>query len=94
MFGIASSLQAASCFETEVAGANPEVKKARLDLSRKDAALAGGKTSANGRFKTGQTIEVGAEGIGVYNTMLRAMGTSRRLGPDNREGRPVDIIRA
>jgi hypothetical protein len=51
-------------------------------------------TSANGRFKTGQTIEVGAEGIDVYNTMLAAMGASSRLGPSNRERKAVDAIRA
>jgi hypothetical protein len=51
-------------------------------------------TSANGRFKTGQILPVGAEGIDVYNTMLDAMGASRRLGPANREKKAVDAIRA
>ena len=35
-----------------------------------------------------------AEGLDVYNTMLTAMGASRRLGPANREGKSVDAIRA
>lgn len=51
-------------------------------------------TGANGRFKTGQALEVGAEGIDLYNTMLGAMGAKRRLGPADREHRPVDAIRA
>lgn len=53
VFGIASSLRAASHFDTHVAPVlgrhcvechGPETKKARLDLSRKDAAFAGGKS--------------------------------------------------
>lgn len=51
-------------------------------------------TSANGRFKTGQTIDVGAEGLDVYNTMLTAMGVSRKLGPAKRDAKAVDSIRA
>ncbi len=50
-------------------------------------------TGANGRFKTGQILDVkGAEGIDVYNTMLGAMGASDRLGPADREFTPVDAI--
>jgi hypothetical protein len=51
-------------------------------------------TGANGRFKTGQILDVDAEGIDLYNTMLDALGVSRRLGPSNREPRRVDAIRA
>jgi hypothetical protein len=51
-------------------------------------------TGANGRFKAGQIIDVGAEGLDVYNTMLDAMGASRRLGPSNREKKSIDAIRA
>lgn len=51
-------------------------------------------TSANGRFKTGQIMDVGAEGIDVYNTMLTAMGADHRLGPKNREMTAIDAIRA
>lgn len=50
-------------------------------------------TSAGGRFKTGQIIDLRAEGIDVYNTMLETMGASRRLGPPNRERRDVQTIR-
>ena len=51
-------------------------------------------TSASGRFKTGQIMDVGHEGLDVYNTMLAAMGADRRLGPQDREARWVDAIRA
>jgi hypothetical protein len=50
-------------------------------------------TGANGRFKTGETVKAGAEGLDVYNTMLAAMGASRRLGPPNREHKSIDLIR-
>ena len=51
-------------------------------------------TGANNRFKTGQIMDVNAEGIDVYNTMLNAMGSKSHLGPEKREKRPVDKIRA
>ena len=35
----------------------------------------------------------GAEGIDVYNTMLTAMGTKKRLGPEKRESTAIDAIR-
>lgn len=51
-------------------------------------------SGANGRFKTGEIIDVGAEGLDVYNTMLDAMGAPGRLGPADRDSRAVDGIRA
>ena len=51
-------------------------------------------TGANGRFKTGQILDVGAEGLDVYNTMLDTMGATYRLGPPDREERPDSSIRA
>ena len=51
-------------------------------------------TSAGGRFKTGQFLDLEAEGLDVYNTMLEAMGVSRRMGPAGREMNAVDAIRA
>ncbi|MBT7918741.1 MAG: hypothetical protein HN617_14470, partial [Planctomycetaceae bacterium] len=51
-------------------------------------------TGANGRFKTGQIMDVGAEGIDVYNTMLQAMGVKDQLGPDDRDNQTIDRIRA
>jgi hypothetical protein len=49
---------------------------------------------ANGRFKTGEILDVKAEGIDVYNSILAAMNSKKRLGPSDREGRMVDSIRA
>jgi len=60
------------------------------DLSGVFHAISG----ANGRFKTGGILDVGAEGIDVYNTMLQAMGAQDRLGPADREMRQVDSILA
>lgn len=51
-------------------------------------------TGANNRFKTGQILDVKAEGIDVYNTMLSGFGVKDRLGPQNREHRQVDMIRS
>ena len=50
-------------------------------------------TGANGRFKTGRIMDVGAEGLDVYNTMLAAMNVSDRLGPTDRTIQAVDAIR-
>lgn len=50
-------------------------------------------TGANGRFKTGEILDVGAEGMDVYNTILEGMGVAQRLGPQNRDQTPVDSIR-
>ena len=62
---------------------------AKRELSGVFHAISG----ANGRFKTGQILDIGAEGLDVYNTMLDAMGASRRLGPADRKMTPVDAIR-
>jgi hypothetical protein len=51
-------------------------------------------TGAGGRFKTGQFMDIGSEGLDVYNSMLDAMGARRQLGPVNREKTAVDAIRA
>ncbi len=50
-------------------------------------------TAADNRFKTGQIMDVGAEGIDVYNTMLQAMGAKEKLGPKEREFKSIDKIR-
>lgn len=64
------------------------------DVKRELSGIFHAITGANGRFKTGRILDVGAEGIDVYNTMLDAMGASRRLGPKDREKKAVDAIRA
>jgi len=64
------------------------------DVKRELSGVFHAITGANGRFKTGQIMDVGAEGIDVYNTMLTAMGATDRLGPKKREMRHVDGMRA
>ncbi|NNE18371.1 MAG: hypothetical protein HKN10_07840, partial [Myxococcales bacterium] len=49
-------------------------------------------SGANERFKTGQFVDVSAEGLDLYNTMLEAMGISRRLGPSGRSLNRVSQI--
>jgi hypothetical protein len=63
------------------------------DVKRELSGVFHAITGANGRFKTGQIMDVDAEGVDVYNTMLDAMGVSHRLGPVEREMQPVDGIR-
>lgn len=50
-------------------------------------------SAAGGRFKTGQILDVGAEGLDVYNTMLDAMDVPGRLGPAKRDASAIDMIR-
>ena len=64
------------------------------DVKRELSGIFHAITGANGRFKTGQIMDVGAEGLDVYNTMLSAMGASTRLGPSKRKVTSVDAIRA
>tara|TARA_R110002111_G_scaffold144910_2_gene211282 strand:- start:148732 stop:150129 length:1398 start_codon:yes stop_codon:yes gene_type:complete len=64
------------------------------DVKRELSGVFHAITGANGRFKTGQIMDVGAEGIDVYNTMLTGMGVKDRLGPAKRESTSVDSIRA
>ena len=63
------------------------------DVKRELSGVFHAVTSANGRFKTGQIMDVKAEGLDVYNTMLTAMGSKRYLGPNKREHRAVSKIR-
>ena len=64
------------------------------DVKRELSGVFHAITGANGRFKTGRIVDVNSEGLDLYNTMLDAMGASRRIGPSAREHRPVDAIRA
>ena len=64
------------------------------DVKRELSGVFHAITGANGRFKTGEIMDVGAEGIDVYNTMLAGMDVKDRLGPLKRESNSVDSIRA
>ncbi len=62
----------------------------RRELSGVFHAISG----ANGRFKTGQILDVGAQGLDVYNTMLAAMGVAQQLGPAETPRKSVEAILA
>jgi len=64
------------------------------DVKRELSGVFHAITGASGRFKTGEIIDVGAEALDVYNTMLGAMGVSDMLGPAKQERNSVDAIRA
>lgn len=64
------------------------------DVKRELSGIFHAVTSANGLFKTGQILDLGVEGVDVYNTMLSAVGSQRKLGPADREMQHVDKIRA
>jgi len=51
-------------------------------------------TSANGRFKTGQILDLNVEAIDLYNTMISAIGSGVRLGPVDRQSRHISAILA
>lgn len=51
-------------------------------------------TPANGRFKTGQIMDVNQQGIDVYNSMLARIGVQDKMGPQERQTMPVDSIMA
>ncbi len=62
------------------------------DVKRELSGVFHAITGANGRFKTGEFLDLGNEGIDVYNTMLGAMGANEKLGPNDREMHSVDAI--
>jgi len=64
------------------------------DVKRELSGVFHAITGANGRFKTGEILDLKSEGIDVYNTMLTAMGSNERLGPKDRKGRAINKIRA
>lgn len=63
------------------------------DVKRELSGIFHAVTGANGRFKTGQILDVATEALDLYNTLLDAHGTQRRLGPTEREFRRLDGIR-
>ena len=64
------------------------------DVKRELSGVFHAITGANGRFKTGQIMDVGAEALDVYNTMVDTLGVRERLGPQQRKMTSVDKIRA
>ncbi len=62
------------------------------DVKRELSGVFHAVTGANGRFQTGQILDVGAEGLDVYNTILSSLGVSERLGPAQRQSQMIDKI--
>ena len=60
------------------------------DVKRELSGVFHAISGANGRFKTGKIMDVGAECIDVYNTILNGMDVEGRLGPADREARSID----
>lgn len=63
------------------------------DVKRELSGVFHAISGANGRFRTGNILDVNSEGIDVYNTMLTAMDAKDRLGPENRDHSAVEAIR-
>lgn len=63
------------------------------DVKRELSGVFHAITGANDRFKTGEIMDVNAEGLDVYNTMLQAMNCDSKLGPEKRDIQKVDSIR-
>jgi hypothetical protein len=64
------------------------------DVKRELSGIFHAVTSSGGRFKTGQILDVGAEGLDVYNTLLEGLDVKRRMGPADRKMQRVEAIRA
>jgi len=64
------------------------------DVKRELSGVFHAITAANGCFKTGSILDVGREGIDVYNTMLESLHVNQRLGPNDRDFNRVDDILA
>lgn len=64
------------------------------DVKRELSGVFHAITGANGRFKTGQILDLKSEGIDVYNTILQALDVKEKLGPVKRAGKVIDAIRA
>lgn len=62
------------------------------DVARELSGVFHAISGANERFQTGGILDLGAEGLDVYNTMLAAYGVGRRLGPAGRSGTTVSQI--
>ena len=51
------------------------------------------KNYFNGRFQTTEIMDVKAEGLDIYNTMLTAMNAQLHLGPNKRKHQSIGKIR-
>ena len=64
------------------------------DSKRELSGLFHAISGANGRFKTGSIVDVGSEGLDLYNTLIEAHGISTKLGPSSRAFKRVNQVLA
>lgn len=62
------------------------------DIKRELSGVFHAVSGNQGRIKTGQIMDLGSEGIDVYNTILSSMGVSNLMGPSKREFSMIDKI--
>jgi hypothetical protein len=63
------------------------------DVQRELSGIFHAFSSANGRLRTGEIVDVGAEGLDVYNTIVReAFGLDYKMGPADRDVQVVNAI--
>ncbi len=62
------------------------------DVGRELSGIFHATTGAGGVLKTGQIMDLQAEGLDVYNTILAGMGLDARMGPSGRQMRMVEGI--
>lgn len=63
------------------------------DVKRELSGVFHAISGANGRFKTGSILDIGAEGLDVYNSILAGMDVSKRMGPAKRDSNSIEAIR-
>lgn len=64
------------------------------DVRRELSGIFHAVTGANGLLKTNQILDLNAEGLDVYNTILDAHGVTQRMGPGGRQMQRVEQILA
>lgn len=62
------------------------------DVQRELSGVFHAITGANGRFRTGEILDVNAEGVDVYNTMTAALGAVYKMGSSDRQVQRVDSL--
>ena len=62
------------------------------DVQRELSGVFHAITGANGRFRTGEILDVNAEGVDVYNTMTAALGAVHKMGSSDRQVQRVDSL--
>lgn len=62
------------------------------DIKRELSGVFHAVSGAGGRIKTGDIMNIGQEGLDVYNTILGAYETKAKMGPSKRDSQTVDAI--